>query len=87
MISNFVDKDKNLIITRNLGHKIDIPGSGQWRLMTDNNKGDHDCWICDKQIYSLIFWNELIGYWEMDALEREDDGFITRFFKKNNRKF
>ena len=42
------NKDKNLIITRNLGHKIDIPGSGQWKFFTGDNISDKDCWICDK---------------------------------------
>jgi hypothetical protein len=44
----FNNNRKNLIITRNLGHKIDIPGSGQWKFFTDESINDKDCWICDK---------------------------------------
>jgi hypothetical protein len=42
------NNDKNLIITRNLGHKIDIPGSGQWKLFSGESSTDKDCWICDR---------------------------------------
>ena len=45
---------KQLIFTRALGHKNDIPGLGQWRMVEDSSEG---CWVCDKEIYSLIFWN------------------------------
>lgn len=55
-------KDQNLIITRILGHKVDNKGSGQWKFFTEKVNGENDCWICDRQIYSLIFWNELIGF-------------------------
>ena len=37
-------KDKKLIILRYLGHKFDIPGSGQWKIF---DKHHQKCWICD----------------------------------------
>jgi hypothetical protein len=30
----------------------------EWQLVTD---GATTCWVCDRYIYSLIFWNESIG--------------------------
>ena len=42
-----------------------MPGSGQWRMISNETygvPGDFECWICDKQIYTLIFWNEMIGF-------------------------
>ena len=48
-----------LVLTRIIGFKEQIPGSGQWRLSTSNA---HPCWHCDQWIYSLIFWDaETIG--------------------------
>ena len=41
-------KDQNLIITRILGHKVDIKGSGQWKFFTEKVNGENDCWICDR---------------------------------------
>lgn len=49
----------DLTISRMLGHKKDIPGSGQWQF---NKKGDKNgCWNCSNWIYTLVFWNEDIG--------------------------
>lgn len=45
--------DEKLILTRFLGHKDELPGSGQWRLLTEPKD---DCWICDKYIYGYILW-------------------------------
>jgi hypothetical protein len=57
-----VDFEKTLVFTRQIGHKSDIPGSGQWKIITAQQPGQEPCWVCDRQIYSLIFWNENIGY-------------------------
>ena len=38
------DNGQRLILTRVLGHKMDMPGSGQWKLIKDKTD---DCWICD----------------------------------------
>ena len=34
-----------MICTRILGHKLEMPGSGQWKLITDKTD---DCWIQDQ---------------------------------------
>jgi len=54
-----------------LGHKAEMPGSGCWDMLTGT--GD-SCWVCDKWIYTLIFWNENIGYrtnMELDLFEKD----------------
>ena len=61
-----------LIITRMLGHKEEMPGSGRWRVITKENIGQNECWVCDRKIYSLIFWNELIGNIELRKFTFED---------------
>ena len=43
-----------MIFTRILGHKVDMPGSGQWKLITDKRE---DCWVCDLEVYGLVFWD------------------------------
>lgn len=30
-----VDFEKTLVFTRQIGHKADIPGSGQWKIITE----------------------------------------------------
>ena len=48
-----------LIFERKLGHKFDIPGSGQWRM---HNLDHESCWMCDNGIYTLVFWNKAFGW-------------------------
>ena len=51
--------DSTFVCTRILGHKTEMPGSGQWKLIRD--KSD-DCWMCDQAIYGMVFWdNEKIA--------------------------
>jgi len=50
-----ISGDTRMILTRFLGHRPEMPGSGQWRMITDKTS---ECWICDQQVYSLIFWDE-----------------------------
>ena len=42
-----------------MGHKTDIPGSGQWALL---DKDHEKCWHCDSQIYTLVFWTKAFGW-------------------------
>ena len=49
-----VGSDLRLIFTRVLGHKEDMPGSGQWKLIRDRTD---DCWIYEQEKYGLIFWD------------------------------
>lgn len=69
--------NKKLILTRFLGHKFDIPGSGRWKVFLDCHLNWNDCWHCDKHIYSVIFWNELIGNIQMAKYRPEDKQFIV----------
>ena len=36
--------ESRMIFSRILGHKKDMPGSGQWKLIRDRHE---DCWICE----------------------------------------
>ena len=46
---------QDLTISRVLGHKALMPGSGQWRL---NKKLDASaCWYCGNWSFALVFWN------------------------------
>jgi hypothetical protein len=44
-IGQEVDDQQKLICTRVLNHKQDIPGIGQWKVITDKTE---KCWICDQ---------------------------------------
>ena len=46
--------EKKMILTRIIGMKEQMPGSGQWQLLTDRQD---ECWHCDQWIYSLVFWD------------------------------
>lgn len=62
-----------------------MPGSGQWRAITKQPVGEKECWICDKQVYSLIFWNELIGSARAAAFSAEDREFVIQKLEHINR--
>lgn len=64
---------EQLIFSRYLGHKDDIPGSGQWKMI-DDNQGD--CWICDREIYSIIFWNRIIGTMQIRKISAADQQYL-----------
>eukprot|EP00347_Sterkiella_histriomuscorum_P002614 403367462 len=59
-------ENQKLIFQRYLGHKEDIPGIGQWQMLTSQNPNDSpaccECWVCNKYIYTLIFWSKCIEY-------------------------
>lgn len=74
-----------LVFTRQIGHKEDMPGSGQWRVITKQPVAENECWICDKQVYSLIFWNELIGSAQSATFSHEDREFVVKKLADINR--
>ena len=49
--------ENKLVFTRQLGHKIDIPMAGQWKMVDDTEK----CWICENHVYTLFFWSRKTG--------------------------
>ena len=49
-----------LVLTRQMGHKNEMPGLAQWRVR-DRDYSKQSCWICDQEIYCLIFWSKTIG--------------------------
>lgn len=49
-------------------HKADIPLSGQWKLLSPQEK----CWICDNHNYTLFCWNLRSGEDARDAQYTSD---------------
>ena len=50
-----------------LGHKEDIPGSGQWYESSKNAVAckphyKNECWFCEGHVYSIIFWSKGMCY-------------------------
>ena len=57
LVNQFGDRQDiggRMIFTRILGHKWDMPGSGQWKLISDMSE---ECWICEQEVYGLVFWD------------------------------
>jgi len=55
------------VFQRVLGHKEMIPGSGQWYESSNTNIPNslhykHKCWICDGQVFSLVFWSRKYAF-------------------------
>ena len=53
-------------------------------MITEELPGQNECWVCNRNVYSLIFWNELIGILELKKFSHEDrDFFLTRIQNLN----
>ena len=75
-----MDQNK-LILERQIGHKLDLPGYGQWRLLTRDH---HQCWVCSKQNYVLFFWSKKHGFEDDEIIERQEDNLIQQIEDVNN---
>ena len=52
-----IPQDRQLILTRVLGHNIEMPGAETWQIVRRSS----DCWICNRNIFTLFFWSPEIG--------------------------
>ena len=78
----------DMSIYRILGHKIDVPGSGNWCMQT--NSDEHNCWCCNGSIYSLIFWSSDIGEYHKvmsSQLENSEQNRIINCFEIQNEEY
>lgn len=60
-----------LIFTRVLGHKYDMPSSGQFKMLTQPNE---KCWVCEGLVHTVIFWSRRIGWacdYEIESIVEE----------------
>ena len=64
-----------------MGHKYDIPGSRQWKIITD---GQYECWVCSREIYSIIFWSPSIGKALQKRTPADDASYIKTRIKQIN---
>lgn len=62
-------QSRHFILTRKLGHHLEIPGSSDWTLHKENYS---QCYICDRKIYTVFFWSPTIG-----KIEGYDVGLTT----------
>ena len=65
------DASEMLIFTRYLGHKAEMPGSGQWRMIATANDAQERCWVCDLECYSLVFWSREFGLAQQKELRKQ----------------
>ena len=63
------DASEMLVFTRYLGHKKEMPGSGQWRMISTANDSQERCWVCNLETYSLVFWSRDFGLKKQQELK------------------
>ena len=66
---------RDLSLTRQLGHRETIPGSGQWQMLTDG--APDACWHCDNWLYTLIFWSPTIARRAAERSQSTDDASVA----------
>ena len=49
----YITEGSKMILTRYLSHKMEIPGSGQWQLLT---RKQDPCWLCEREMKGYVFW-------------------------------
>lgn len=64
------DANEMLVFNRYLGHKTELPGSGQWRMLAPSNDIQERCWVCNLEVYTLIFWSRNFGLKHQKELYR-----------------
>ena len=80
--SDPISAHEKFVMQRFLGHKEEIPGSGMWYEASSevshayHNK--YDCWICEGQIFSVIFWSRGLAY-KMDPVLNKEQTEIVRY--------
>ena len=72
-----------LLIQRYLGHDREFKDRvSQWKI---TSKSDSDCWVCDRHIYSVLFWNKGIG--NLMNTEIANKTTVLKFIKAKNKQF
>jgi hypothetical protein len=56
-VSNPLQDSATLILFRVMGHKVDIPKSAQWQVITDT-LNQQECWVCQLHKYTTFFWSQ-----------------------------
>jgi hypothetical protein len=63
-------KSTKFILTRHLGHRLEMPLSAKWRLLTEPYE---KCWHCDRHHYSIVMWSpEIVAETQELSLDDED---------------
>ena len=59
-----------------------MPGSGMWyessKLIPFNPHYKSNCWICDRHVFSIIFWSKGMAY-KLDPILDKQQSEIIRF--------
>ena len=55
--------NEQLVFQRMLGHKLEMPGSGQWYESSKNAVAckphyKNECWIYGGHVFSVLFWSK-----------------------------
>ena len=58
-------QSRHLILTRKLGHKLDIPGGAIWQAFRNSA---NQCYVCDRKIYTMFLWSPTTGIIDCEKL-------------------
>lgn len=50
---------RKLIFQRHLGHRVEIPYSTKWHMLTEHHE---KCWVCDRHVYSMLLWTKNVAF-------------------------
>ena len=60
------DHKRHFLVTRVLGHELDMPGSSEWQV---SNVSAQQCWFCDRKQFTFFFWSPEFGMHDMKKLD------------------
>jgi hypothetical protein len=57
------DHKRHFMVSRSIGHDLDIPGSSNWQISRDSQQ---ECWVCDRKQYTFFIWSPEFGEFEQN---------------------
>ena len=52
------DHERHFMVSRVLGHELDIPGASEWQV---NRTSAQQCWFCQRKQFVFFFWSPEYG--------------------------
>ena len=58
------DHKRHFMVSRTLGHNLEITGSSEWQIMKESAQ---ECWVCDRKQFTFMFWSPEFGDFEQSS--------------------
>ena len=52
------DHRRHFMLSRILGHELDIPGASEWEI---HKESAQECWVCDRKQFTFFIWSPEFG--------------------------